>query len=187
LAAVGSLFIGPTSVASSNGSPSCQLAATFSTSSRNGSCTSSCTSTRSVAQHTWPAQKNPPKTAPCAARSRSASSQTITGLLPLASISDRFRPAVRTIFSTVACEPSNPTQSIELAAGDWYIVPTVRADAILTPLVIEHDDRGELEIRQAQELRRVPISTREKLSASPPINLSVIWRDSSISSGACRT
>jgi hypothetical protein len=54
----------------------------------------------------------------------------------------------------------------ELAAGDWYIVPTVRADAILA-LVIGHDDRDEPTIEQAQELRRVPISSGGKLSASP--------------------
>jgi hypothetical protein len=31
----------------------------------------------------------------------------------------------------------------DLAAGDWYIVPTVRADAILSPLVIGRDDHDE--------------------------------------------
>jgi hypothetical protein len=31
--------------------------------------------------------------------------------LPLASMSDRFRPAARTIFSAVVCEPTKPTQS----------------------------------------------------------------------------
>src|SRR5256885_11775362 len=45
------------------------------------------------------AQKKPPKTAPCAARSRSASSQTTTGPLPPASIRERLRPAARTIRS----------------------------------------------------------------------------------------
>ena len=65
-----------------------------------------------MAQQTWPAQKNPPYTAPFAAASRSASTQTTTGPLPLASISERFRPAARTIFSAVVCEPMKPTQSM---------------------------------------------------------------------------
>jgi hypothetical protein len=55
----------------------------------------------------------------------------------------------------------------DLAVGDWYILPTVRADAILSPLVVAHDDRDEPTIEQAQELRRVPISSGGKLSASP--------------------
>jgi len=55
----------------------------------------------------------------------------------------------------------------DLAAADWYIVPTVRADAILSPLVIGRDDHDEPTIEQAQELRRVPVSSGEKLSASP--------------------
>jgi Transposase, Mutator family len=55
----------------------------------------------------------------------------------------------------------------DLAAGDWYIVPTVRADAVLSPLVIGRDDRDEPTIEQAQELGRVPVSSGEKLSASP--------------------
>jgi hypothetical protein len=76
------------------------------------SCTRLSTSTRSVAQQTWPAQKKPPKTAPLAARSRSASAQTITGPLPLASISERLRPAARTILSAVPCEPTKPMQSM---------------------------------------------------------------------------
>jgi hypothetical protein len=55
----------------------------------------------------------------------------------------------------------------DLAAGDWYIVPTVRADAILSPHVIGRDYHDEATIEQAQELRRVPVSSGEKLSASP--------------------
>jgi hypothetical protein len=51
--------------------------------------------------------------------------------------------------------------------GHWYIVPTVRADAILSPLVIGRDDHDEATIEQARELRRVPVSSGEKLSASP--------------------
>jgi hypothetical protein len=79
---------------------------------RKSSWTRLSTSTRSVAQHTWPAQKKPPKTAPFAAASRSASAQTTTGPLPLASISERFSPAARTIFSAVVCEPMKPMQSM---------------------------------------------------------------------------
>jgi hypothetical protein len=46
-----------------------------------------------------------------AACSRSASAQTITGPFPLASIRLRLRPAARTIFSAVVCEPTKPMQS----------------------------------------------------------------------------
>jgi hypothetical protein len=53
-----------------------------------------------------------------------------------------------------------------LAAGDWYIVPTVRSDAILSPLVIGRDDHDEPTVEQALELRRVPVSSGEGLSAS---------------------
>jgi hypothetical protein len=55
----------------------------------------------------------------------------------------------------------------DLAAGDWYIVPTVRADAILSPLVIGRDDHDEPTVEQALELRRVPVSSGERPSASP--------------------
>jgi hypothetical protein len=51
----------------------------------------------------------------------------------------------------------------DLAAGDWYMVPTVRADAILSPLVIGGDDE-EPTIKRAQELRRVPVSSGENIA-----------------------
>jgi hypothetical protein len=52
----------------------------------------------------------------------------------------------------------------DLAAGDWYIVPTVRADAILAPLVIGHDDRDEPTVEQAKNCAESPFQA-EKNSA----------------------
>lgn len=41
--------------------------------------------------------------------------------------------------------------STQTSPPDWYIVPTVRADAILSPLVIGRDDRGEPTIEQPRQ------------------------------------
>jgi site-specific DNA recombinase len=44
----------------------------------------------------------------------------------------------------------------DLATGDWYLVPSLREDAILTPLVIGRDDANEPIVEQEQRLNRVP-------------------------------
>jgi hypothetical protein len=92
----------------------------------------------------------------------------VTGATDLAAA----RQALRRVFQSFTLHryPDAPVGILDadLAAGDWYIVPTVRADAILAPLVIGYDDCDEPIVEQAQELRRVPISSGEKLSSSPP-------------------
>jgi hypothetical protein len=84
---------------------------------------------------------------------------------------DAARRALRRVFESFTLhqygDASAAILDADLAAGDWYIVPSVRADAILSPLVIGRDDHDEAAIEQAQELRRVPVSRGEKLSASP--------------------
>ncbi len=97
--------------------------------------------------------------------------ETLAGLVTGAADLAAARRALRGVFQafTLHRYADRPVGVLDadLAAGDWYIVPTVRADAILAPLVIGHDDRDEPTVEQAQELRRVPISSGEKLSSSP--------------------
>jgi hypothetical protein len=85
--------------------------------------------------------------------------EALAGLVTGAAGLDVARRALRRVFESFTLHRYGPASAAildaDLAAGDWYIVPTVRADAILSPLVI---GRG------------------EKLSASPPINLSVVRR-----------
>lgn len=97
--------------------------------------------------------------------------EALAGFVTGAADLDAARLALRRVFESFTLHryAETPTDVLDadLAAGDWYIVPTVRADAILAPLVIGHDDRDEPTVEQAQELRRVPVSSGEKLSASP--------------------
>lgn len=97
--------------------------------------------------------------------------EALAGLVTGAADMDAARRALRRVFESFTLhrygDASAAILDADLAAGDWYIVPTVRADAILSPLVIGRDDRDEPTIEQAQELRRVPVSSGEKLSASP--------------------
>jgi hypothetical protein len=96
--------------------------------------------------------------------------QTLAGLVTGAADLDAARRALRQVFASFTlhryAETSPDVLDADLAAGDWYIVPTVRADAILSPLVIAHDDGEEPTIQQPQELRRVAISSGEKLRDS---------------------
>ncbi len=96
--------------------------------------------------------------------------EALAGLVTGAADMDAARRALRRIFESFTLhrygDASAAILDADLAAGDWYIVPTVRADAILSPLVIGRDDHDEPTIEQAQELRRVPLSSGEKLSAS---------------------
>jgi hypothetical protein len=88
---------------------------------------------------------------------------------------DAARRALRRVFDAFTihryAETLPDVLDAELAAGDWYIVPTVRADAILAPLVIgrdEHDEHDEPTVEQDETPRRVPVSSERKPSASRP-------------------
>jgi hypothetical protein len=98
--------------------------------------------------------------------------EALAGLVTGAADVDAARRALRRVFESFVLhrydDASAKVLDADLAAGDWYIVPTVRADAILSPLVIGRDDHDEPTVEQAMELRRVPVSSGEKLSASPP-------------------
>jgi site-specific DNA recombinase len=95
----------------------------------------------------------------------------LAGLVAGAANLDAARRALRQVFASFTLHrytgAGPEVLDADLAAGDWYIVPTVRADAILSPLVIAHDDQHEPTIEQPQELRRVPVSSGEKLRDSP--------------------
>jgi hypothetical protein len=92
--------------------------------------------------------------------------EAIAGLVTGAADMDAARRALRRVFESFTLhrygDPAAAILDADLAAGDWYIVPTVRADAILSPLVIGRDDHDEPTIEQAQELRRAPVSSGEK-------------------------
>ena len=96
--------------------------------------------------------------------------QTIAGLVVGAADLDAARQALRRVFESFTLHRYDESKTeiidADLASGDWYIVPTVRAEAVLSPLVISQGDE-EPSIEQAQELRRVPISSQEKVSSSP--------------------
>jgi hypothetical protein len=96
--------------------------------------------------------------------------EALAGLVTGAADLDGARRALRRVFESFTLHPYGNTYAAildaDLAAGDWYIVPTVRADAILSPLEIGRDNDDEPMIEQAQELRRVPVSSGEKPSAS---------------------
>jgi site-specific DNA recombinase len=50
----------------------------------------------------------------------------------------------------------------DLALGDWYIVPRIRADALLSPLVIGRDPDGDLIVEQDEALQRIALSAKPK-------------------------
>ncbi len=97
--------------------------------------------------------------------------EALAGLVTGAADLDAARRALRRVFESFTlhryADAAAGVFDADLALGDWYIVPTVRADAILSPLVIGCDDHHEPTIEQAQELRRVPISSGKKPSSSP--------------------
>jgi hypothetical protein len=97
--------------------------------------------------------------------------QTLAGLVTGAADLDAARRALRQVFASFTLhrytETSPEVLDADLAASDWYIVPTARADAILSPLVIAHNDQQEPAIEQPQEVRRVPVSSGKKLRDSP--------------------
>jgi DNA invertase Pin-like site-specific DNA recombinase len=59
-------------------------------------------------------------------------------------------------------EPVAEIIDADLAAADWYIVPKLRTDAILSPLVIGCDAGGEPVVEQEQRLARVPVDARKQ-------------------------
>ena len=77
----------------------------------NSSATASSTNRRSIEMHSWPALENSARSAPSAARARSASRQTIIAFLPPSSIDDpiRQRPACSATVRPVAVLPVNIT------------------------------------------------------------------------------
>jgi site-specific DNA recombinase len=54
----------------------------------------------------------------------------------------------------------------DLAAADWFLVPTVKADAILTPLVMGTGADGGPEIEQDEVLRRVAVGMEKPRASS---------------------
>jgi site-specific DNA recombinase len=91
---------------------------------------------------------------------------TVTGSADLPAA----RRALQRVFESFTLHRYTDMDAIldaDLAAGDWYIVPAVRADAVLTPLVIGHNERGEPTVEQEQILRKTSISSGEQLKASP--------------------
>ncbi len=97
--------------------------------------------------------------------------ETLAGIVTGAADIDAARRALRRVFESFTLhrysDASPAILDADLAAADWYIVPAVRADAMLSPLVIGRDDHDEPTIEQAQELRRVTVSSGEKPSSSP--------------------
>lgn len=92
--------------------------------------------------------------------------QTLAGVVTGAADLDAARRALRRVFDAFTihryAETLPDVLDAELAAGDWYIVPTVRADAILAPLVIGRDEHDEPTVEQDETLRRVPVSTKRE-------------------------
>jgi DNA invertase Pin-like site-specific DNA recombinase len=86
---------------------------------------------------------------------RNALAGIITGTADL----EEARRALRRVFESFTVyryEFMTPTGILDadLAAADWYIIPTVRADAILSPLVVGSDQDGEPTILEELEVRR---------------------------------
>jgi len=75
------------------------------------------------------------------------------------------REALRRVFESFTLHRYDDSISgildADLAGGDWYIVPNVRADAILTPLVIGRDEHGEPTVKQDAALRRVTVTPHQ--------------------------
>src|SRR5207249_11895378 len=84
------LTSGPMRVSGSRPGPCFISAAVLASLSANSSCIFCSTKRRVPAQHTWPAQKKTPSSAPCTAASGSASLKTMLGDLPPSSSDTRL-------------------------------------------------------------------------------------------------
>jgi site-specific DNA recombinase len=84
--------------------------------------------------------------------------QALTGIILGGADLGEARRALRRVFESFTVhrygDALTETLEADLAAGDWYIVPIVRAEAILSPLVIEVDQRGDLAILQDLQVKR---------------------------------
>lgn len=98
---------------------------------------------------------------------RKALAGFVTGAADLAAA----RQALRRVFDSFTLCRYGDGRSVvnaDLASGEWYIIPNVRADAILVPLVIGRDQHGEPTVDQESELSRVPVIPERKLNTSRP-------------------
>src|SRR6185503_2625713 len=77
----------------------------------------SCTSRREPAMQVWPAATKPPKATPLTASDRSASSNTITGVLPPSSAVTLAKR--RAAASLTARPPCSPPVKLTLATSGW--------------------------------------------------------------------
>jgi site-specific DNA recombinase len=98
--------------------------------------------------------------------------ETLAGIVTGAADLDAARAALRRVFESFSVhrygEAPAGVLDADLAAADWYIVPEVRADVILSPLVIDTDEHGEPAVVQELEIRKTAIQSGGKLSASRP-------------------
>jgi hypothetical protein len=99
-----------------------------------------------------------------------SSREALAGLVTGAADVDAARRALRQSSSHSCCIGRRRLRdSSRRRPRRWRLVhrATVRADAILSPLVIGRDDHDEPTVEQALELRRVSVSSGEELRASP--------------------
>jgi len=85
--------------------------------------------------------------------------QALAGIVTGAADLDEARRALRRVFDSFTVYRYEPATSAgvleaDLAAGDWYIVPSVRADAILSPLVIGTDEHGQPVVEKDLQINR---------------------------------
>ena len=120
------LVIAPRSTSPSVSGPWRSSRVSATTRSMNAFATGSTTYTRSVDMHTWPAFVNAPQTAPRAARSMSASSQTIIGSLPPSSSvhGTSARPQASAILRPVRTEPVNAILSQPASTSAAPVAPS---------------------------------------------------------------
>ena len=116
---------GPLSVAGSSPLPSRTRSARRASSATNSSCTGASSSSRVPAEHTCPACRNAPLSAPSSAASRSASANTMFGFLPPSSSATFLTSsaAARMIARPVASPPVNDTRST--SGADTSAAPTL--------------------------------------------------------------
>jgi Recombinase zinc beta ribbon domain len=69
--------------------------------------------------------------------------------------------AVWHYFESVGLDYDAAALEVDLASGDWYIVPSVRADAILAPLVIGRDDHNRRRSRKPKKCAASPVQAAE--------------------------
>ena len=106
--------IGPTSLPSSQGSPTGNASACATSASITSACSDSCTNTRDVELHDCPCRfMFMPFIAAVAAFTGSASGKTMMGFLPPSSRVTSFSPsaASRAMMRPVSTEPTNPMRS----------------------------------------------------------------------------